>query len=195
MKRARKPILILAITSILILSQAIGAFAISAGDSVSYKHHTYDDGAVSFTVNGQYTGTCTYPGRTANNGTGTVDGRLANTDVTVKVIYVYAIQKGWMTKSGKNSEFNGMTYPMCLERMVQYAYRGMYHPATSDATNKVIKSKVDELKNQAVDIPDTFQVYHVNVSGNNQDFVFWVDAPPTGFASVKKVSGNTDITG
>ena len=163
------------------------------GDKVSYTSTDVGQAAV-FSVDGN-DGCCAQAGFRHNSGTAPIDAKISNTSLTAKVVYYTAIQKNWTRNSNTGgSTTNGATYSIFALRMVQVAYQGKSAvwrelPDVSDAMKEKVEDAVEGCRN--VTVPDNFEIYHVNVSGNNQSFLFWRMGPETGHLTLKKSAAST----
>ena len=165
-----------------------------------------------------FTGTCRQAGiRMSKSGTGTVDSRISNNSYIAKVIYRYAVQKGWLT--GKNAATNarkvlgvnykvGFTYRRLIECACQINNMGrpafkkamMEVGGVSEPTVNAIINWYMNLDVSKVKVPDGFEIYKVNTANGVQPFTMWAyrnpPPPPTknGFVALKKVSRDPSIT-
>ena len=199
--------------------------AISVGTKIKYTGKrvgkvdqttifTYKDTANNLT----YTGTCRQAGiPMSKSGTGTIESKISNNSKIAKVIYRYAVQKGWLT--GKNAATNarkvlglnykiGFTYRRLIESACQIHNMGakdfkkamMNVGGVSEPTVDAIINWYSNLDVSKVKVPDGFELYQVSTAKGVQPFTMWAvrnpPPPPTenGFAAVKKVSGDASLT-
>ncbi len=199
--------------------------SVSVGDKIKYTGKqvgkvdqtaifTYKEAGSGLT----FTGTCRQAGiPMSKSGTGTIDSRISNNSYIAKVIYRYAVQKGWLT--GKNAATNarrvlgvnykvGFTYRRLIECACQI--NNMGRPAFKKAMMEVggvSEPTVDAIINwymnldvSKVKVPDGFEIYRVNTAKGVQPFTMWAyrnpPPPPTenGYVALKKVSGNPSLT-
>lgn len=208
---------------------AAAAKSVSVGEKISYTGKrvgkvdqttifTYKDTSRGLT----FTGTCRQAGIPMDkSGTGTIESRISNTSKIAKVLYLYAVQKDWLT--GKDAATNarkvlglnyevGFTYRRLIESACQIHSMGkkafkkamMNVGGVSEPTVDAICDWYSNLDVSKVTVPDEFEAYQVATASGVQPFTMWVlkdtpvtppPAPTPGFVTLKKVSGNESLTG
>ena len=205
--------------------EAAAAKAVSVGDKIKYtgkRVGKVDQTTIfSYKESGSglaFTGTCRQAGIPMDkSGTGTIESRISNNSKIAKVLYRYAVQKGWLT--GKSAATNarkvlglnykiGYTYRRLIESACQINSMGkkdfkkamMNVGGVSEPTVDAIINWYSNLDVSKVKVPDGFELYQVSTAKGVQPFTMWAvrnpPPPPTenGFAAVKKVSGDASLT-
>lgn len=203
---------------------ADAAKSISVGDKIKYtgKRVGKVDQTTIFSYKEPgsglaFTGTCRQAGIPMDkSGTGTIESRISNNSKIAKVLYRYAVQKGWLT--GKNAGTNarkvlglnykiGFTYRRLIESACQIYSMGrkdfkkamMNVGGVSEPTVDAIINWYSGLDVSKVKVPDGFELYQVSTAKGVQPFTMWAvrNPPPStenGFVAVKKVSGDPSLT-
>ena len=188
--------------AVLIFSSVIGVFAYETGDKIQFKHKLKGGSYDHFTTADGYEGTCAQIGKTSpDSGTATVT-KLDKSNKITKIAYYYGYKKGW---SNNMEGYKGWvsTYGEVYSHLLRVAYMGFsdwesgYRAVAGGNDPSAMIAEVKKLWNGVDDLdaaPDNFQCLLCD-QGSSQAFVLMKPSPPTGFVTVKKVSGNTSITG
>ncbi len=168
-----------------------------------------------------YTGTCAKQGvNMSSSGTATIT-KISNGKKIAKIVYHYAIELGddnWWTgehKTDKVGKLLGMSNDgdtnVTKRRMIE-AFCQIYNMGTSDWYSTITNANTggwntgtaDKVRDFYTDIseknwykdltvPDGFEIWFAD-AGNAQPFMIW-SYNPKGYATVKKVSADTSVTG
>ena len=165
----------------------------------------------------EYTGTCAYQGVSMSaSGTAEIQ-RIPNTEEVAKIVYHYAIELGdenWWTSSHKTDRVGkllGMAHDtdtyVTKRRMVEAFcqihnmgldkwYEVITGPRGSWSINTATKVKnyYKNIDTGGIKVPDSFEIWLATPDDGAQAFIMWAHSP-AGYTAVKKVSGNTSITG
>lgn len=168
-----------------------------------------------------YTGTCAEQGVTMRSpGTATIT-KIPNSKKIAKIVYHYAIELGddnWWSgdhktdKVGKLLGMNNDSDTNVTKRRMIEAFCQIYNMGTTDWYKTITNASTggwnadtaDRVRDFYTDIsdrnwykdltvPDGFEIWFAD-AGNNQPFMIW-SYNPTGFVTMKKISGDTSITG
>ena len=168
-----------------------------------------------------YTGTCAEQGVTMkSSGTATIT-EIPNSKKIAKIVYHYAIELGddnWWSgdhktdKVGKLLGMNNDSDTNVTKRRMIEAFCQIYNMGTTDWYKTITNASTGDWNADTADrvrdfytdisdknwykdltVPKGFEIWFAD-AGNNQPFMIW-SYNPTGFVTMKKISGDTSITG
>ena len=167
-----------------------------------------------------YTGTCAEQGvAMKSSGTATIT-KISNSKKIAKVVYHFAYELGddnWWTsekkddKVGKILGMNNDSDANVTKRRMVEAFCQLYNMGTTDWYKTITSQNSGGWSTDTADrvrdyytgindrdwyknstVPEGFEIWYAD-AGNDQPFMIWAYTP-TGYAAMKKVSGNTSIT-
>ncbi|MBR3200104.1 MAG: hypothetical protein IKG17_02040 [Mogibacterium sp.] len=193
------------------------------GEKISYTAKRVGSNAGETSVFKVTSGGTTYTGACSEQGVGMKTSgkasitRIGNNTKIAKVIYYYTIALGdnnWWTsdrKTDKVGKILGMAHAddtdVTKRRMVE-CFCQIYNMGSTDWYNTVTsssgggwsKTTADKVRDYYRDIdtsnitvPAGFEIWKADSDGGAQSFIMWA-YNPEGYVSMKKVSGNTNIT-
>lgn len=199
-----RALLLLAIALTVSLSTALSAYA-AIGDNVSYTspEPTGEWGATVFYANNMI-GTCCQPGvEAARSGTARLARECGHSTVQAKVAWYIQSHNINMRGNDPYPGFNTLPAQRVYMHFFQIAEIGKTAWAQVAASDLGYNEYTINLVFDAYDsflaahgsdsIPNSFKVIFCD-AGAFQNFIVW-GYNPTGYVKLKKVSGNTDITG
>lgn len=157
-----------------------------------------------WSTDGTYIGCCCQAGTPPASSGAASMSKVANTSLVARIAYYYGHGKGWLLDYKVIPGFQEHTNAARFMYMVQMSQQGTTAWTNWAAANNFSKKVRDDAvavfnaaQKLEITVPDGFECYICSPVNGSQKFILfrYNEASTPGAVTVRKISGNTDITG
>jgi hypothetical protein len=194
----------LLLAAVFMFAAATQAYALVDGDTVTYTSKMSHQARTFSVNNGEYAGACIESGVDADTSGTAVATKVGNDTAYARILYYKGIQDGWWENGDAAFSGNTITKHRVLNMLLQYANPNRSHSRTkagweesgvsSGTIDRVVEMYDSVLSSIPASAPSSLETYIAAPASGKQGFMFFKNKT-AGYVKVKKVSGNTNITG